>query len=94
MFCFKIEFHFTISKPPSFSQLIAPIKKVFKNSHLTDTLKENLRHLILINVNFNSTNFKSNLTQAEKTALKELNFNKDIIITKADKGEQDYWKSV
>ena len=70
---------------PSFPQLTAPIEKAFENSRLTDTQKENLRHLILANVNFNSTNFKSNLTQAEKTALKKLKSNEDITITKADK---------
>ena len=36
-------------------------------------------------MNFTSTNFKSNLTQAEKTALKELKSNENIIIIKADK---------
>ena len=39
-------------------------------------------------MNFIFTNFKSNLTHAEKTALKELKSNEDIIITIADKGGQ------
>ena len=42
--------------------------------------KEYLGHLLLANVKFNSTNFKSNLTQAEETALKDLESNEDIII--------------
>ena len=58
----KLNSNFAISKPPSFPHLIAPIEKAFKNSRLSDTQKENLRHLILANVNFNSTNIKSNLT--------------------------------
>ena len=77
-----------ISKQPSFRQLIVLIGKAFKKSCLLDTQKENLCHIIPTNVNFNSTNFKSNLTHAEKTALKELKSNEDIIITKADKGGQ------
>ena len=65
----KVNSNLAISKSPSFPQLIAPIEKAFKNSRLTDTQKENLRHLILANVNFNFTNFESNLTHAEKKAL-------------------------
>ena len=53
-----------------------------------DTQKENLCHLILTNVKFNSTNFKSNLTQGEKTALKELKSNDSTIKTQADKRGQ------
>lgn len=39
---------FAISRKASFPQLIAPIEKTFKNSHLTETQKENLRHLIMV----------------------------------------------
>ena len=35
----KLNSNFMISKQPSFLQLIAPIEKAFKNSHLTDTQK-------------------------------------------------------
>lgn len=50
--------------------------------------KENLHHLIITNVNFNSDNTKSNVTSLKKFALKDLKFNYSIVNKKIDKFSQ------
>ena len=47
-----------------------------------------LYYLILANVKFNSNNLKLNLNQAKRTVLKDLKFNENIIIIKANNGGQ------
>ena len=51
----KLNSNFAISKQTPFPQLIAPIKKAFRNNPHTDT-ERNLCHLILANVKFDSIN--------------------------------------
>ena len=63
---------------------MSPFWKAFKNSRFTVTQKEKLRLLVLANVKFSSTKFKSNLTEVGKTAFKNLKSNENIINTKAD----------
>lgn len=51
----------------------------FKNSCLTEVQKENLRHLLIANINLISNNTKSDLIPLEKTALKNPKSNDSIV---------------
>lgn len=82
----KLKNNFAVSKNLDIPKMITPIEIAFKFSALSSIQKDSIRYLIKNNIDFCAKLGQTNLNISAKNSLKILKSNRNIIITKADKG--------